>query len=126
VKYFSGAATYRKTFEVPAAWLNGRHPLMLNLGEVRELAEVSLNGRSLGITWHPPYKVDMASAVKSGANTLEIKVTNLWVNRLIGDQQHGAIKYIFTVLPTYKADAPLHPSGLLGPVTVEQVTAGNP
>ena len=97
---------------------------MLDLGNVRELAEVSVNGRSLGIAWHPPYKVDMTSAVRSGTNTLEVKVTNLWVNRLIGDQQPGATKYTFTVMPTYKADAPLRSSGLLGPVTVEQVTEG--
>jgi hypothetical protein len=66
--------------------------------------------------WHPPYKLDVTGAVKPGENTLEVKVTNLWVNRLIGDQQPGAKKYTFTVMPTYKADAPLRPSGLLGPV----------
>ncbi len=126
VKYFSGTAAYLKSFEVPAAWLTGGQHLTLDLGDVRELAEVSLNGRSLGVAWHPPYKLDITSAVKSGTNTLEVKVTNLWVNRLIGDQQPGATKYTFTVMPTYKADAPLRPSGLLGPVTVAQVTATRP
>jgi hypothetical protein len=118
VKYFSGAATYTKTIDVPTAWLNGGQHLSLNLGEVRELAEVSINGRSLGIVWHPPYQIDVTDALKAGPNTLEIKVINLWVNRLIGDQQPGAKKYTFTVMPTYKADAPLRPSGLLGPVTI--------
>ena len=94
---------------------------MLDLGEVRELAEVSMNGRSLGIVWHPPYRIDITTALKPGANALEIKVTNLWVNRLIGDQQPKATKFTFTVAPTYKADAPLRPSGLLGPVTIAQV-----
>jgi hypothetical protein len=93
---------------------------MLDLGDVRELAEVSINGRPLGIAWHPPYRVDVTEAVKPGENTLEVKVTNLWVNRLIGDQQPGAKKYTFTVMPTYKADAPLRPSGLLGPVRLLQ------
>ncbi len=124
VKYFSGTAAYTKSFDLPTVWLNNGHRLVLDLGDVRELAEVTVNGRSLGVAWHPPYKVDITSAVRSGTNMLEIKVTNLWVNRLIGDQQPGATKYTFTVMPTYKADAPLRPSGLLGPVTVEQITQG--
>jgi hypothetical protein len=116
VKYYSGTATYTKTVDIPVAWVNGGHPLTLDLGEVHELAEVLLNGHPLGIAWHPPYRLDVTSAVKPGANTLEVKVTNLWVNRLIGDQQPGAKKVTFTVMSTYKADAPLKPSGLLGPV----------
>jgi hypothetical protein len=126
VKYYSGTATYQKTIDVPAAWMKSGQQLTLDLGDVRELAEVSVNSRSLGVAWHPPYKVDITSAVKPGANTLEIKVTNLWVNRLIGDQQPGAKKYTFTVMSTYKADAPLRPSGLLGPVTVAQVSVIQP
>ena len=119
-KYYSGTATYRKTVDVPAIWLKKGQHLLLDLGDVRELAEVAINGRSLGIAWHPPYKIDVTEAIKPGANTLEIKVTNLWVNRLIGDQQPGATKYTLTAAPTYKADAPLRPSGLLGPVTLRQ------
>ena len=61
----------------------------------------------------------MTSALKAGDNTLEIKVTNLWVNRLIGDQQPGVTKkYTYTAMPFYKADSPLLPSGLLGPVLI--------
>ncbi|MGC4048416.1 MAG: glycosyl hydrolase [Paludibaculum sp.] len=126
VKYFSGTATYEKSFEVPAAWLGQGQKLTLDLGDVRELAEVSLNGHPLGIVWHPPYRVDISGAVKQGQNRLEVKVTNLWVNRLIGDQQPGAKKVSFTVPPTYKADAPLRPSGLLGPVEIRQATATRP
>ncbi|MCC7155289.1 MAG: hypothetical protein IT161_12005 [Bryobacterales bacterium] len=121
VKYYSGVATYSKTIDIPAAWLQGGQRLSLDLGDVRELAEVTINGQSLGAVWHPPYRLDITGAVKPGANTLEIKVANLWVNRLIGDQQPGAKKYTFTVMPTYKADAPLLPSGLLGPVTISRV-----
>jgi hypothetical protein len=122
VKYYSGTATYTKTIDVHEEWLKGQR-IVLDLGDVRELAEVSVNGRSLGIAWHPPYQIDATSAVKQGANTLEIKVTNLWVNRLIGDRQPGAKKYTFTVMSTYKADAPLRPSGLLGPVRILQSTS---
>ena len=124
VKYYSGTATYAKAIDVPAEWLANGRRLSLDLGDVRELAEVSVNGRSLGIAWHPPYQIDITGAVKPGANTLEIKVTNLWVNRLIGDQQPGATKYTFTVMPTYKVDAPLRPSGLLGPVQILQTGNG--
>ncbi len=126
VKYFSGTATYQKTIEFPAAWIQAGRRLTLDLGDVRELAEVSVNGRSLGILWHPPYKIDVTGVVHLGANTLEVKVTNLWVNRLIGDRQPGATKYTYTVAPTYKEDAPLRPSGLIGPVTLKQVSAGQP
>ena len=118
VKYYSGTGTYSRTLNVPAGWLQPRKRVMLDLGEVRELAEVLVNGRSLGIVWHAPYQVDVTSAVKPGANTVEVKVTNLWVNRLIGDKQPDAKKYTFTTMGTYKADAPLQPSGLLGPVTI--------
>jgi hypothetical protein len=67
------------------------------------------------MVWHPPYKLDITSAAKPGENTLEVKVPNLWVNRLIGDQQ-PVRRRTFTVMPTYQSDAPLRPSGLLGPV----------
>jgi hypothetical protein len=120
VKYYSGTAAYTETIDVPAAWTGNGHRLILDLGDVRDLAEISVNGRSVGIAWHPPYRVDITGAVKPGANTLEIKATNLWVNRLIGDQQPGAKKYTFTVMSTYKADAPLRPSGMLGPVRMIQ------
>jgi hypothetical protein len=122
IKYFSGTALYRKTIDVPASVKKGQR-LVLDLGDVRELAEVSVNGQSLGVAWHPPYQVDITEAAKHGANTLEVKVTNLWVNRLIGDQQPGAMKYTFTAMPAYKADAPLRPSGLLGPVTLLAISS---
>jgi hypothetical protein len=80
-------------------------------------AEVTVNGKPLGILWKAPFRLDVTSAMKPGANALEIKVTNLWVNRLIGDQQPDATKkYTYTSQQFYRADSPLLPSGLIGPV----------
>jgi hypothetical protein len=118
IKYFSGIATYRKDFTTPKGWKAGQ-PLWLNLGAVRELAEVSVNGKSAGGAWHAPFRLDIGSTTKPGQNKLEVRVANLWVNRLIGDAQPGAKKITFTAMPTYRADAPLRPSGLIGPVTLE-------
>ncbi len=99
---------------------------MLDLGEVRELAEVSLNGKSLGTVWTAPFEVEITGAVRPGKNLLKIKVTNLWVNRLIGDAQPGSKrKYTFVTIPTYRSDAPLRRSGLLGPVFVRQIASAN-
>jgi hypothetical protein len=121
VRYFSGDAVYRNAFVLPAGARRPGARVMLDLGDVRELAEVRLNGRPLGVLWTPPFRIDITDAVRPGVNRLEVKVTNLWVNRLIGDAQPGATKTTFTTIPTYNADAPLRPSGLLGPVRIEQV-----
>ena len=117
LKYFSGTATYSKTIDIPADDIRRGAHLWLDLGEVRELADVKVNDVDLGILWKTPFKVDVTSALKPGRNQLEIRVTNLWVNRMIGDQQPWAMKkYAFTDFMPYKADSPLLPSGLLGPV----------
>jgi len=119
VKYFSGTGTYAKTVEASADWFKSGAQLWLDLGDVKNLAEVTVNGKSLGILWRPPFRVNVTDALKKGTNTLEIKVVNLWVNRLIGDQQPAAAKkYTWTALQFYKADSPLLPSGLLGPVQI--------
>ncbi len=118
IKYFSGIATYTKEFAAPKGWKSGQ-PLWLDLGKVSELAEVSVNGKAAGGAWHAPFRVDIGAATKPGKNSLEIRVANLWVNRLIGDAQPGTKKITFTALPTYRADAPLRASGLIGPVTLE-------
>lgn len=118
VKYFSGVATYRQSFQAPRGWKLGQ-PLMLDLGQAADVAQVSVNGQDVGYAWKAPYRVDVSKAVRPGKNTLEVKVANRWVNRLIGDQQPGAKKLTYTTLPTYKVDAPLQPSGLLGPVTLQ-------
>ena len=91
---------------------------MLDLGKVGDLAEVTVNGKPVGSAWRAPYRVDVSRAVRPGRNSLTVKVANLWVNRLIGDVQPGATKVAFTAVPTYLPNAPLRPSGLIGPVTL--------
>ncbi len=123
VKYFSGNGTYSKTIQAPADWFKPGASLWIDLGDVKNLAAVTVNGKSLGIVWHAPYRVDATSALKPGANELKIQVTNAWVNRLIGDQQADATtKYTFADVKPYKANSPLLPSGLLGPVKLERMT----
>ncbi len=119
IKYFSGTAIYSNKINVPAEWLNEGKQLWLDLGNVKNLAEILINGESLGIVWKTPFRVNVTEALKEGENTLEIKVVNLWVNRLIGDQQPGIEKkYTYTTMPFYRANSPLQPSGLLGPVKI--------
>jgi len=118
VKYFSGIATYTKAFEAPPDWAPGR-ALTLDLGEAREVAEVRVNGALAGYAWHAPYTVEIGRFVKPGRNQLEIRVANLWVNRLIRDADPAVKdKVTWTDQPTYKPDARLRPSGLIGPVTL--------
>jgi hypothetical protein len=119
IRYFSGEGVYSKTFTMPGKRKGVRY--VLDLGEVKELAEVTLNGKLLGAVWTSPFVVDVTRALKLGRNVLKVKVANLWVNRLIGDAQPGADKYTFTIIPTYRADAPLKASGLIGPVVVKRV-----
>ncbi|MGD0224873.1 MAG: glycosylhydrolase-like jelly roll fold domain-containing protein [Terriglobia bacterium] len=117
VKYFSGAGTYSQTIQASPDWFKKGAKLWIDLGDVKNLAEVTVNGKSLGIVWHTPYRVDATSALKPGSNEVMIKVINAWVNRLIGDQQPDATtKYTFADVKPYKANSPLLPSGLLGPV----------
>jgi len=119
VKYFSGTANYTKTVKASADWFKKSSQLWLDLGNVKNLAEVMINGKSLGVIWKQPFRVDVTNALKVGENKIEIKVTNLWVNRLIGDQQQGVTqKYTYTTMPFYQASSPLSPSGLLGPVQI--------
>jgi len=119
VKYFSGAGTYTKTVQASPEWFKKGARLWIDLGDVKNLAEVRVNGKSLGIVWHTPYRVDATSALKPGANQVTIKVINAWVNRLIGDQQPDATtKCTFADVKPYKANSSLLPSGLLGPVRV--------
>jgi hypothetical protein len=121
IKYFSGIATYTGTVTLPR-----RHDgtLMLDLGAVGDVAEVRVNGAPVGTVWHAPYRLDIGAVAKAGANRIEVRVANLWVNRLIGDAQPGATKVTFVAAPTYQPDAPLRPSGLIGPVTIVSETKG--
>ncbi len=121
VKYFSGIGTYTKTVQAPGDWFRRGAHLWIDLGDVRNLAAVTVNGKDLGEVWHTPYRVDATAALKPGANEVVIKVVNAWVNRLIGDEQPGATKYTFADVKPYKANSPLLPSGLLGPAGVVRV-----
>lgn len=144
VKYYSGPATYRKSFDwvsEKSSITNHRSRIFLDLGRVEVIAEVKLNGQDLGILWKPPFRVEVTDALQAGDNVLEIKVVNLWVNRMIGDEQlpedserkpDGTLKswpqwlqeakpsptarQTFTSWRLWKKDAPLVESGLLGPV----------
>jgi hypothetical protein len=118
VKYFSGAGMYTKTVQAPPEWFRKGSRLWIDLGDVKNLAEVTVNGKDLGQVWHAPYRVDATSALKPGANEIRIRVVNAWVNRMVGDEQPGATKFTFADVKPYNANSPLLPSGLLGPVTV--------
>ena len=122
IKYYSGKATYRKTFDYPEP--GTLNPLFLDLGELNSLAEIRLNGTSLGVLWTKPYRMDLSATIKKGSNTLEIDIINLWPNRLIGDGKLPAEKR-FTqtnIDKFFKGEHKLLPSGLLGPVRIIQVS----
>nr|AHF25049.1 glycoside hydrolase family 2 [uncultured bacterium Contig1514] len=114
IKYFSGVATYARTLSVPA--VEGQ--TFLDLGCVKEMAEVYVNGRFCGTAWKEPFRVDVSQALREGGNALEIRVANTWPNRLIGDEQPGAKRITFTDAPSYRAEDPLRAGGLLGPLRI--------
>ena len=115
IRYFSGTATYRTTFTIDVD--AGQDCVLLDLGRVCNMAHVYLNGEDLGLLWKEPFTVDVTSALKDGDNSLEIKVTNSWGNRLIGDSRfHGDSRATWTSWEFYTPDAPEPASGLLGPV----------
>jgi hypothetical protein len=120
IRHYSGRATYRKTFELSAARI-GRagSQLTLDLGDVRNLATVRVNGRELATLWLAPWQVDITAAVKPGRNTLEIDLVNTWNNRLVGDAALPAgQRRTFLTAQTVGSNAALLPAGLLGPVTL--------
>ena len=143
VRYFSGTATYEKEIGISADRLTAGRELWVDLGVVKNFAEVSLNGQSFGTLWKPPFRVNLTAAAKPGANKLVVKVTNLWPNRLIGDEQlpddrewngkqlkawpqwfldgkpSPTGRFTFTTWHHWYKDDALLPSGLLGPVTLQ-------
>jgi len=145
IRYYSGAAVYRKTFTLASPAQPGDR-IVLDLGKVAVMAQVKLNGHDLGILWKPPFCVEATSALQPGENQLEIQVVNLWINRLIGDEQlpedsernaDGTLKqwpawvnqgkpsptgrYTFTSWRLWKKNDALIPSGLIGPVTLQTI-----
>jgi hypothetical protein len=146
VRYFSGTATYETTFDLPRDFPKRGHAQYLDLGKVKNFAEVTLNGKALPLLWMPPFRLNVTDIVRPGHNTLTVRVTNLWPNRLIGDEQEpeevswrgGAIaawpdwliagkprpaskRVTFTTWQFYSKDSPLLESGLIGPVTLYAV-----
>lgn len=144
VKYFSGTAVYSIAFEISTEMTAGKQHASLDLGKVACMAQVTLNGKDLGVLWKPPFRMDITKALRSGRNTMQIRVVNLWINRMIGDEQlpedsdrnpEGTLKAwpkwlldgkpsptgrtTFTTWRLWKKDSPLQDSGLLGPVTLQ-------
>jgi hypothetical protein len=116
VKYFSGTATYTHTVRMPPAWRGRR--IMLSLGDVRDMAEVTVNGVTLPLLWKAPFEADVTGALRPGENQIVIRVTNEWTNRIIGDRAMPEQRVLaqggpppFGVRPQVPS-----PSGLLGPV----------
>jgi len=121
IRYFSGTATYETTFEVPSRLVNAGASIEIDLGAVKNVAEVFVNGIAAGIAWKAPFRLEVTNSLHAGTNKLSVRVTNVWQNRLIGDKQSGATSVAITTLNPYTADSPLLPSGLLGPVKITRV-----
>jgi hypothetical protein len=119
IKYYSGTAVYSNSFRLNKDEMDTSYRILLDLGTVFNLAELKVNGHNAGILWKAPFAADITPYVKEGMNNLEIKVVNLWPNRLIGDQFLSTEKrYAHTNVIKFKKDSPLMPSGLLGPVVI--------
>ncbi|GGF09503.1 glycosyl hydrolase [Hymenobacter cavernae] len=122
IKYFSGTATYHKTLEASKKWFHTGRKIMLDLGSVGDIAEVTVNGQKVDLLWQAPFQADVTNLLKPGKNQVEIQVTNEWTNRLIGDKLAGPDK---KVLDSYTApfggQYQLGRSGLLGPVRIMAV-----
>jgi len=121
IRYYSGAAVYRKEFAVDTGNLRAGRQLYLNLGSVKDagIASVTLNGRKLGVLWAPPYRVSISGIVHAGNNLLEVEVINSWRNRLVGDRDKPAEQRFTKTNITIRPEWALLESGLLGPVTLE-------
>jgi hypothetical protein len=118
VKHYSGTTTYTKSIDTKET---GKSTI-LDLGEVANIAEVSINGEKVGVKWAPPFQFDITNYIKRGKNELEIKVTNTWRNQLIFDNKRlkGA-KKTWTTAPPKKNELELEKSGLIGPVVLKSI-----
>jgi hypothetical protein len=124
-KYFSGRGAYRVSAEVPATWLGAGKSVWLDLGQVREAADVHVNGQAAGVAWMTPYKLDITRHVTPGANRIEVGVSNLLINRILGEPtpDYQGLEPLRFPKPSEKnlVKEPL-PSGLLGPVRLLSLT----
>jgi hypothetical protein len=122
IQHYSGAARYSKSFTLEDAPKAGER-VMLDLGEVHEVASVRLNGKDVGVVWTKPARIDITKFVRVGENALEIKIVNLWPNRLIGDAGLPPEKRLTeTNVHKFSEKTPLYPSGLDGPVVLESAS----
>jgi len=122
VKYYSGTAVYHKQFELPHEWSKDQR-LLLDLGEVHEVAFVRLNGHNLGVVWTKPACIDISSAVQPGKNDLDLTIVNLWPNRLGYDESLPKEKRLTeTNIHKFSPASPLLSSGLIGPVNILAAT----
>ena len=125
VKYFSGTTTYKNSFNLSKKNLPAA--LSIDLGQVGQMADVFINGAHVDFLWKAPYVVRFEGKLKPGKNTIEVKVVNTWVNRLIGDGQPGVEGHSFSPVPFYgvrsitQNPGTLAPSGLIGPVRLEML-----
>jgi len=123
VKYHAGTLEYTLQFEVGEDWLDDRTRVFLELGQVRELAEIVLNGRNLGVVWKPPFGGEATGALRKGQNVLVVRVTNFWPNRIIGEHSMPPDqRWTRTNIRKLTQDTPLMEAGLLGPVRLSAAT----
>ena len=117
IKYFSGTGTYTKTFEVQNEWLKSKGEIILDLGTVGEMAEVYLNGTKLDLLCKAPYALEITDFLRPGKNHLQVKATNQWTNRLLGDSKMKDNKVLDSYTrPFLLNNYELTESGLIGPV----------
>ena len=140
IRYYSGIAVYKKTFDLPDHLNTEKaYEYFLDLGTLKNLGRIKLNGKDLGILWTAPWQVNITDILKKKGNHLEIEIANLWINRLIGDEsqpwdgikdgkwpewllngtKRESKRYTFTTYRYYKKDDPLSESGLIGPVSIK-------
>ena len=118
VRYFSGTATYTTSVNLEKV----PHKVVMDLGKVGDMASVRINGKDAGFAWKSPFIYDVSGLLREGENTIEVEVTNRWANRVIGEiPKPKKERLTFTVMDFYKPNAPLFPSGLMGPVKLFEV-----
>jgi hypothetical protein len=116
IKYYSGTVVYTNNFDWKG---NTKDQIWLDLGTIANIAEVNINGKDCGTLWTFPYKINISQALKKGQNTLTIKITNSWANRLIGDQKlPKEERFTWSTAPFRLEGKELLKAGLLGPVTI--------